>query len=68
MVEWRRVIGKDFEVMFKLESHRYRLERPILAEPGGEVSNRVLKRVQKMSEPYDTKIEIKEGMGVISLT
>ena len=39
--------------------------RPVLAEPGGEVNRRVLERFQKMSEPYGTKIAIREGVGII---
>jgi poly-gamma-glutamate capsule biosynthesis protein CapA/YwtB (metallophosphatase superfamily) len=39
--------------------------RPLLAEPGGEVSRRVLKKLQQMSEPFGTKIVIKNGTGVI---
>ena len=39
--------------------------RPVLAETGGEVSNRVLKKFQQMSEPFGTKIVIKDGTGVI---
>ncbi len=42
--------------------------RPILAKPGSEVNNRVLKRFQQMSELYGTKIEIKDGVGVISVS
>jgi len=39
--------------------------RPILAEPGDEVNKRVLQRYQSISEPYGTRIEIEDGVGVI---
>ena len=39
--------------------------RPILAVPGDEVNERVLERYQSMSEPYGTRIEIEDGVGVI---
>ncbi len=41
--------------------------RPLLAEAGGEVSNRVLKDFQQMSELFGTKIKIEDGVGVIRL-
>ncbi len=41
--------------------------RPLLAEPGGEVSNRVLAKFGQMSEPFGTRIEIEDGAGVIRL-
>jgi len=39
--------------------------RPLLAEPGGEVSNQVLKKYREMSEPFGTKLAIEDGIGVI---
>jgi len=39
--------------------------RPVLAE--GEVANRVLERVKKLSERYGTKVTIREDVGVVSL-
>jgi poly-gamma-glutamate capsule biosynthesis protein CapA/YwtB (metallophosphatase superfamily) len=39
--------------------------RPVLAE--GEVANRVLERVKKLSERYGTKVTIREGVGVVNL-
>lgn len=41
--------------------------RPLLAETGSEVSNRVLQKFQQMSEPFGTKIDIENGVGVIRL-
>ncbi len=39
--------------------------RPVLAPSGGEVNQRVLERFRTMSEPYGTKIEIEDGVGII---
>lgn len=39
--------------------------RPVLAEPGSEVFNRVLERFQRCSEPFGTKIQIEKEAGVI---
>ncbi len=39
--------------------------RPLLAEPNGEVSNRVLEKFRLMSEPFGTRIEAKDGTGII---
>jgi len=46
---------------------RGRRGRPLLAEHGGEVSNRVLEKFQQMSDLFGTKIEIEDGVGVIRL-
>ena len=39
--------------------------RPILAHP--DIANEVLEWLQKLSEPFGTKISIQDGIGVISL-
>jgi poly-gamma-glutamate synthesis protein (capsule biosynthesis protein) len=41
--------------------------RPLLAEPGDEVSNRVLQKFQQMSQPFGTDISIENGVGIIRL-
>ncbi|HJN87929.1 MAG: CapA family protein [Dehalococcoidia bacterium] len=42
--------------------------RPVLAQPGSEVNQRVLERFQSMSATYGTTIEIESGVGVISVS
>ena len=42
--------------------------RPVLAEPGSEVNERVLKRFQDMSKPYGTEISIEDGVGKIKIS
>jgi hypothetical protein len=42
--------------------------RPILAEPGSAVNERVLKRFQDMSKPYGTQISIEDGVGKIKVS
>jgi poly-gamma-glutamate synthesis protein (capsule biosynthesis protein) len=42
--------------------------RPVLAQPGSEVNRRVLERFQSMSATYGTKIEIENGVGVITVS
>jgi poly-gamma-glutamate synthesis protein (capsule biosynthesis protein) len=39
--------------------------RPVLAE--GEVANRVLERVTRLSKRYDTKIVVRDGVGIIAI-
>ena len=39
--------------------------RPVLAE--GEVANRVIERVTRLSQRYDTKVLNRDGVGVIEL-
>jgi poly-gamma-glutamate synthesis protein (capsule biosynthesis protein) len=56
-----------YPVDLGMKNPRGQCGRPVLAEPGGDVSNRVLKGMQQMSEPYGTNIEIRDGVGVISV-
>ncbi len=44
---------------------RYEKGRPVLADPSGDAAQRVLKRLQELSEPFGTKIKIENGVGVI---
>ena len=46
---------------------RSQMGRPVLAMPGDAVNRRVLERFQNMSEPYGTRIEIEDGVGIISV-
>ncbi|MBI4191212.1 MAG: CapA family protein [Betaproteobacteria bacterium] len=50
-----------------MDSPRGQRGRPLLAEPGGEVNNRVLEKFQQMSKPFGTEIKIEDGVGVIRL-
>ena len=44
---------------------RFQRGRPLPAEPGGEAAKRVIENFRKMSEPFGTKVEIENGVGVI---
>ena len=39
--------------------------RPVLAE--GEVANRVLERVARLSRRYGTKVEVRNGVGIVGI-
>jgi len=41
--------------------------RPVVAGPGDPLNKRVLERFQAMSEPYGSRIAIKDGVGVIRI-
>ncbi len=44
---------------------RASMGRPMLCEPGGPVFNAVLESATKQSAEYGTKVEVKDGVGVI---
>ena len=44
---------------------RYQRGRPVLAESNGEAAQRVLNNIQRLSEPFGTKIAVENGVGVI---
>ena len=48
-----------------LSGSRSERGRPLLAEPGSDVSKAVIQRAAEMSEPFGTKVEVRDGIGVV---